>query len=175
MSIPRSSYRRLVAQRQAVTGGTQETQEINFNLSWGEGIEIASVRFGTRLASNVLTTARVQSHIEFGLHAETGSLESVLGPNDDFELNSEIVASAILLVDSNDNALGEQSNYLWAPGPDTNFLAELGEPLLLASNPTFSVDATTSNTSVSAALMWCWYRYVQLTGTELLRLFALRR
>ncbi len=175
MATARSNWRRGISQRQAVTGGTPESNLINFNLSFGEGVEIASVVFGCRLATNTLTTARVQSHAEFSLHAETGALEDPLGTNDDTNLNSEIIASAILLIDTEDNALGEISNYLWAPGPKTDYIAEIGEPLLIAFNPTFRVDALSSVTTVSAALCLFWYRYVALTTTELLRLFAIRR
>jgi hypothetical protein len=175
MSVPRSAWRNVIAMLAAVTGGTPETVAIDFGLGFGEGIEIASGKFGLRLASNVLTTARVQAHAELSLHVETGSLEDPLGPSDSFELNSEVIAAAILLVDSDDNALSELSTYTWTPGPEFNFVQELGEPLLLAQNPTFRVDALTSNTSVSAGHVRFWYRYVSLSDQELLRLFALRR
>lgn len=175
MSSPRSSWRSAIAMRGSVAGGTPESQEMNFAMGFGEGIEIAYLEFGARLVAITLTTSRIQEHAEFSLHAETGSLEDPLGPNDGVELNSEVIASAILMVEANDSALGELSNYTWMTGPRFDYLQMLGAPMLLASNPTFRVDALSSLTNVSAAFVRMWYRYVELTDNELLRLFALRR
>jgi len=175
MSTPRSGWRMAIARRASVVGGTAESQEINFAMGFGEGIEIAHIEFGLTIAANSLTTARVQNNVRLSVHAETGALEEPLGPSDDFELNSEVIAFAVLLVDTNDNALGEQSNFLWAPGPSTHFIDILGAPMLLASNPTWQVDGESSTIAISNPFMRMWYRYVELSNSELLRLFALRR
>ena len=175
MSTPNSTWRSAIAMLGAVTGATPETVAMQFNLSFGEGLELYSGTFSFRLGVNTLTTARVQSHAILSLHVETGTLEDPLGPNDSFELNSEVIASATLIMDTNDNALGEQTNYLWASGPKFNYVEELGSPLLIAQNPTFRVDALSSNTALSAGSVKFWYRYVILTQNELFRLVALGR
>jgi len=173
---------RIARARRTSTQNVEETQEIDFSLGLKQGIEIFAVEFGYRQIIPVPgNDAIVTFQVHQSLHAETGGLEGAIDafPADDFILNSEIIAETTLQVSAFTSSVPATSpdvfNMTHLQPLAWNFIELTGAPLLLAINPTYRVITNLSTLTVNGSQVTIFYRYVELTVSELASQFSLRR
>lgn len=156
---------------------TEETAELDFELSVRQGVLIHACEFGVASAVHVATADNDQDQFYLSLHAETGELENAAdGFLDALVLNSEIIGEAIGQVSSSATA-GEETgvHFDWLSPISWRYDEVMGAPLLLAGNLTFRGKASSSALTVNGAFARVFYQYVTLTDQELARQFILRR
>jgi len=162
--------------RQSVNNAT-ETVEVDFQLDHRQGILIHAVEFLMGQVLDVGATTIVPNQVTMSLHAETGTLENTAAALvDAIQLNSEIIAEAVYqtVVLETAAAGGGVSNGWLSPNA-WNYNQLLGQPLLLATNLTFSVIGTGTVLTINGAAAHIFYQYVTLTDAELANQFILRR
>ncbi len=164
---------------QAISSGTEKSQEMDFNFARGEGIAIYSVEFmmhSNEVASN--TFADQNSNVS--LHVENDSLEvtmediAVDGFTQD---DSEIIAEANWGSMAQDEAAtrgGSAGAMGWLSKHSWDYLQILGSPLVIAINPTLFVDFVGTGTADKVRLTM-WYKYVELNDREVRDAFFRRR
>lgn len=157
----------------------EETSEVDFQLGLDQGVEIEAIEFGIGQAIVVPTTGFNAHQATLSLHRETGTLEVAADALvDNLELDSEIVAQAVLQMLDQDEAGalgGSAASMLWLSPNSWRFRDLIGKPLLLASNLTFRGITSAAALTVNGAFASIYYRYVKLTENELGKLLIARR
>jgi len=169
---------RIARVRRTSFQNTEETFEIDFQLGLRQGIEIYAVEFAIREAVTVPTTAPLHGQAFMSIHVETGGLEGAIDafPTDDIILNSEIIAECVLQVIAGDTAQIEGAmNQQWLSPISWDYVRLTGAPILVAQNLTFRGVTSESTLTVNGGQATIFYRYVELSDSELGRLFAIRR
>lgn len=156
---------------------TQEAVELDFQLAHRQGIILHAIEFGIGGVVFVPGSDQEDDNAILSIHAETEELEAVGDALvDSFQLNSEVLAEAILHVSGSATA-GEQTGnkYTWMSPISWRFPELIGEPLLLATNLTFRGVTSDAGLTVNGAFARLYYQYVTLTTQELANQFILRR
>lgn len=174
---------RICRARRTSFSNVVETQEIDFALALGMGLEVHAVEFG--VASSIFIPSSNDgieySRMHLSLHVETGALEGAIDafPADNFILNSEIIAETTLLHTAFTSSVPATSpdvdNATWLQPMSWNFNQLLGGPLVVAQNLTFRGICAQSTHTVLGAQVSIYYRYVQLSTAELAKLFTQQR
>lgn len=168
------------AHNASVAAGVTETQEIDFEFALSQGALLYVAEFALL---NVVIATMADNDDEtaaMSLHAETGALEDTLdGVTDEVRLDSEVIGEAAYHVAGSDDFGGAgvgaaKSMAAWTGERRWDYHAMLGQPLLIAQNLTFRVDATAGLT-VNGATVRIFYKYVRLSRSELAQQFLLRR
>lgn len=158
---------------------TEETSEVDFQLGLNQGVEIEAVEFGIGQAVVVPTTGFNAHQVTLSLHRETGALELAAdGLLDNLELDSEIIAQAVLQILDQDEAAtrgGSAASMAWLSPNSWKFRDIMGKPLLLAHNLTFRGITSAAALTINGAFASIYYRYVSLSATELAKLIISRR
>lgn len=162
--------------RQSVNNAV-ESVELDFQLDHRQGILIHAVEFLIGQFLDVGATSIVPTQANLSLHAETGNLENTaLALVDATVLNSEVIAEALLQgIVLETAAAGGGVALEWLSPKEWNYNELLGQPLLLATNLTFRVEASGTVLTVNGAAAHIFYQYVTLTDAELANQFILRR
>lgn len=162
--------------RQSVNNAT-ESVELDFQLDHRQGVLIHAVEFLIGQLIDVGATTIVPNQANLSLHAETGNLENTaLALVDATVLNSEVIAEALIQTTILETAAaGGGVGYIWLSPKEWNYNQLLGQPLLLATNLTFRVEASGVVLTVNGAAAHIFYQYVTLTDAELANQFILRR
>ncbi len=169
---------RVLRSRRTSFQNTEEITEIDFALGHEQGVQLYAVEFGYREVILVPTTSPLTAQAHMSLHIETGGLEGAIDafPADDTILNSEIIAETTIQVTSGDTAQVEGTfSHIHLQPLSWNYLELIGEPILIAQNPTYRVVTSESPLTVNGGQLTIFYRYVELTDKELVEQFALRR
>ena len=172
------SHLRIARVRRTSVQNTEETFEIDFALGLKQGLEIHAIEFGMRQMILVPGAAPITAQGHMSIHVETGALEGAIDsfPEDEVVMNSEIIAETTMQLISGDTAQVEGVITMeWLQPKSWNFNEISGKPLLIAQNPTFRVVTSVSTLTMNGPQATFFYRYVELTTTELAEQFAVRR
>jgi len=162
---------------------TEETSELDFRLGVHQGVELYAVEFGLR--SYVLISPDdaedTNQQIHMSLHVETGALEGSIDsfPADDTILNSEIIAETTLYANTFKSSVAAASGMayhsIWLQPKSWNYMALLGEPLVIGQNVTFRGVTSDAIMTALGAQVTIFYKIVDLTTKQIVNLFAMRR
>lgn len=161
----------------------EETQEVDFRLGTGQGVEIHAIEFGIRGFTHVPVDDDENANVQFHMscHLETGGLEGGIDafPADATILNSEIIAETSLsvrtFISSVAAASGSSEHATWTQPLSWNFHSLIGKPLLIAQNVTFRAITSDALFSVLGAQLTMYYKIKALSVKDIVNLFALRR
>lgn len=170
MPTPLTDWRKARSQIGAL--GAAEQQELDFNISSQEAIEIASVSghlaFGTITSSATILTRLAQQ----SLHIEDGTIQALNLDETDvdaFENDSEVIFEHFL------NGIAFDGTTEGGAAIDgVNHYERFAAPLLSPINPTHAVKNEGSVSAVTGVLI-IEYRYVRLNLNELAFQFSRRR
>lgn len=155
------------------SAGTEETVELDFNIGTREAIEVAGV-LGTMAATAAVATGTPTPVMSAQtLHIEDGTIETlndVGAAADQFERDSEVIYQQVLNVIAFDGTTEAAGAIEVTPSGLVLFPA----PVLSPINLTHRVDNEGAVLDVGCTLM-IYYRYVELSTTELALEFARRR
>lgn len=171
MTTPISAWR--MARSFIGAAATEETAELDFNISTREAIEIAGILGTLAPTAATASASNVPVLSEQSLHAEDGTIEALNSTGaaaDQFENDSEVVYHQVLSVVSFDGTTEGGSALSVTPSGWVTY----PRPLLLPFNPTHRVDNEAASLDVGATLL-IMYRYVELSVSELALEFARRR
>lgn len=167
---------RIARIRRTSVPAVAETAELDFALGVDEGVEIYSARLVMEEAIDTPDGVFDTDWAFASLHVETGGLERDLDDEQDENiLNSEVIAQACIQKQASTLAGGDMSSYVWVAPPVWDYLAILGQPLLVASNLTARFLTKDANFVMNGVEWVIFYRYVKLTQQELAGLFIQRR
>lgn len=153
--------------------GAEETVELDFNIGTREAIEISGVLGMMAPTAAVASASNVPVVSAQSLHIEDGTVEVLSDTGaaaDQFERDSEVIFEQILSVTSFDGTTEGGSAISQTPSG----LVVYANPVLSPINLTHRVDNEASSLDVGARLL-IFYRYVELSDTELALEFARRR
>jgi len=153
--------------------GTEETQELDFNIPVNGAIEIASV-LGMPNVTTVTSGASIGPvHAEQSLHIENGTIQALLSSADEldeFDVDSEVIYSQSVNLMAFD---GTTEGAAWL-AITPNGLVTFAQPIISPINPTHRTDMDAAAMDIGF-IMLIQYRYVALSDRELGFEFARRR
>ncbi len=168
-----TGWRDARAVRLAVAGGV-ETEELDFNMGPGMGVELGTITFGLWLPVFTFSSTMVSYAAYLSLHAETGTLEGLTAEG--HRLDTEVLHEAAWLMAAQDEAAtrgGSALSHGWSSPPEKPYNPE--RQLYLVQNATFRVESSNGNLSLTSAFVRITYRYVSFTDAEMGFLLARRR
>lgn len=156
---------------------TAEEQEVDFNLARRAGVLIHSIEFAIGLLAQAEATTLDEESAHMSVHVETGELEVAIDAAvDAVEVNSEIIAECSIAAWTELTAsAGGALHFGWLSPKRWVYKDIIGQPLLLASNPTVRHITSASGLTVSRSRVTIWYQHVDLTQAELANLFVVSR
>lgn len=161
---------------------TRESVELDFQLALGQGVRLLSAEFGIgEIVVVPAASAFVTESVHSSLHLEIGALEQDAAnfAADAQLLNSEIIADATVLVTQQDEAAtrgGSAISVTWLTEKRWNYRELVGpDGFLIAQNITATFVGSAATITTNRAWWKIFYQYVELTQSELLSAFILRR
>lgn len=173
MATPLTGWRDARAVRLAVAGGV-ETEELDFGLGPRMGIELGAVMFGLWMPVFTAASAMISYAAYLSLHAETGTLESLIAEG--HRLDTEVLHEAAWLFTAQDEAAtrgGSAASHGWSSPPERHYSND--HKMYLVQNATFRVESSNGNLSLTSAFVRVTYRFVTFTDAEMGFLLARRR
>ena len=152
---------------------TEETTELDFNIGTKEAIEIFGVMGLMGLTANTEAATVVGRIAEQSLHIEDGTIEALNSTGaaaDQFDNDSEVLFAQVL----NLVAFNGTTEAAAALSVTPNGLIKFPEPVISPINLTHRTDMEAAAFDVGCQL-FIYYRYVELSDSELAFQFARRR
>jgi len=171
MGRPLSDWR--VARSFIGAAAAEESAEMDFNIGQREAIEISSVLGLMGPTAVVSTTTPTPVLSEQSLHIESGTIDALNSTGaaaDQFDRDTEVIYEQALSVIAFDGTTEGAGAISVTPSG----LVVFAEPILSPINLTHRVDNEGSVMDVGCTLL-VYYRYVELSTSELAFQFARRR